>query len=70
VLPQINEKKDSIGANVFKFLEYMFRLSPLRILVFQQIDVEDSLDRSNGGVSLRMFGVTKVHRLHIDATFV
>jgi hypothetical protein len=28
--------------------------------VFQQIDVEESLDIVNGGTTLRMFGVTEV----------
>ena len=28
--------------------------------VFQQIDIEDSVDQQTGGTTLRMFGVTEV----------
>jgi len=38
--------------------------SYIYILVFQQIDVEDSIDSNTGAATLRMFGVTEVCHDH------
>lgn len=35
-------------------------MSDTTVLVFQQIDVEDAYDNSNGVVTLRLYGVTEV----------
>lgn len=60
-LSPINEKNDSISTLLLRvaYTTYLHPLSP----VFQQIDVEESVDQSTGAVTLRMYGVTEVRHI-------
>lgn len=56
----MNDKRDNISM-LYGLLEgSVAMLKGIQIPVFQQIDVEEAIDSSNGAVALRMFGVTQV----------
>lgn len=62
-LPPLNEKKDTISK-----IRLALPLSFLNsVVVFQQIDVEETVDSSSGRSHLRMFGVTEVTCLIISS---